>query len=232
MSLTRVLLVALAAVMLAIVAAELRRPAPVDEVPAPGPRPPDAGPGRPQRSQEVDRALAVGRTYRSGRAGLEVTERTERYLLDGRTAPDLYAAMDSLSPLVNGRRHHASTDVETEPRVSTIDGVTCDPRATTLRVTLTVTLPEWRPPRSADAGLRERWRRFREALERHERGHQDIGLYFAEAMLREARALTATDCAELQRALSSLRAAGELARIQRRYDDETRARLRPVLPRL
>lgn len=186
-----------------------------------------------ERSPELDRALAVGRTFRSGRDGLEVTERVVRYPIQGRTPEELYAAMDSLGPLVDGSRHFAMTNVRAEPRPDPGDGVVCDPAATTLRVVLTVTLPEWRPPPSAPPALRERWRRFVRGLELHERDHMDLGLYYADAMLREARSVRATACPELHRTIEAQKgAAGAHERVQRRYDEETRALLRRPPSRL
>jgi predicted secreted Zn-dependent protease len=191
-----------------------------------------SGPPAPERSAQLDRALRLGRALRSGREGLVVTERVEHYRVRGSTSAELHAAVDSTGPMVYGRHQFAKTHVRADPRLVPAGGGACLPQETKVELVLTVVLPEWRPTESAGADLRRDWERSIRRAEAHENDHKDIARYYAGVMLREARSLRLTSCAELNAAVNDLdEIVAEHDRVQRRYDDESAAELRRPLPR-
>jgi predicted secreted Zn-dependent protease len=109
--------------------------------------------------------------------GLQVAVERASYPVVGATADALRAVIQTLGPTRAGRTFAAFTDwevswdysIETgEERLRVSDvGVT---------VRAVVTVPRWRPPRSATAALVEQWRQYLAAIDLHEQGHVNLAV--------------------------------------------------------
>jgi predicted secreted Zn-dependent protease len=105
------------------------------------------------------------------------TERT--YVIAGSNARQLRAAIALLGPVRDGHRFGAYTDWEITWRFRR-----CASAITMVEVDLVacVTLPAWRPPRTAPRALVDEWRRYRSAMTAHERGHVALAEEAAHAL--------------------------------------------------
>ena len=101
---------------------------------------------------------------------------------------------------------------------------TCEIRDLVVRIDISVLMPSWAPPASADAGLVTRWKRFIDALRRHERGHEQNGIDRAKEIRDAMLGLgSRSSCPRLERAADAAGAkvidAGQ--DWDRTYDDRT-----------
>lgn len=108
---------------------------------------------------------------------IQVHLRRSDYAVTGSTVAQIGAVIDLLGPARDGRRFGAYTDWEVAWSYDpTIRGGEHVFDALSVDVTIAVTLPRWRPVASAPREVVEAWRRYRDAVERHEDGHRSIAV--------------------------------------------------------
>ncbi|MGQ0510078.1 MAG: DUF922 domain-containing protein [Betaproteobacteria bacterium] len=77
----------------------------------------------------------------------------------------------------------------------------CGVSSLTTDLDLQMILPRWSPPAGVKGDLVSRWERYMAALRLHEEGHLDHGRGAEKEFIALATAMTASDCASLDRAL-------------------------------
>jgi predicted secreted Zn-dependent protease len=130
------------------------------------------------------------------------------YLVSGSTESAIRKDLDARGPHLDpdGRRYDAQTawSLELYPRRQNVGG-TCRLTAATVELKEVMALPQLSDAASLEARLRERWERYRAALEKHEMGHVQR---HHDSVREEAARLSETppsSCAELQQRLESWR---------------------------
>ena len=119
------------------------------------------------------------------RAAVPHAVRTDIYLVEGRTRREVQASIRARGPGGEGGKTYAG---RTEWRVDWASATLAAPGGVTLRgfdvfVQVRHTLPRWDRPAVVGAGTVRAWDRYLAALTAHERGHAEIGLDAAAAML-------------------------------------------------
>lgn len=157
-------------------------------------------------------------------AEVQSSTRFENYVIEGNSVEELRSAMDRYARSSGG--HYASTkwDIRWSERWAAKNGACV---LTHFNVTLAVVfkMPEWRGAETADPLLRDKWLRFRNALQLHEDGHKDMGVQAArkiDGILKNFGPVSSCDsmAAAVNRAGEAVLAEYQQKEIQ--YDAETR----------
>ncbi|HEX4575698.1 MAG TPA: DUF922 domain-containing protein [Gemmatimonadales bacterium] len=155
---------------------------------------------------------------------LAIANRERRYAITGSSVAALAEAMQRLGPRESGTPADALTEWELES--SYREGTTaggCALRDVRVRLTITVTLPQWDRPTDAPARLILSWRRFLEHVQLHEAGHRAIAEQSARDLAAALTALRGRVCdAVFDEAGRTAKRVVERGRAQNRaYDVET-----------
>ena len=158
---------------------------------------------------------------------LDLRETSATYPVHGSSATALEQAMraSGLSEL-----SHGDAAAQTEEQLSIshycrryADGYALEKAS--VRLEIKTTLPAWEDRAQASAELTWRWDKLFAALSKHEAGHRQIALDYAEKLRRDLGGLRpAASCEAAQAAANELfsRRVSELNRAQSDYDRETR----------
>jgi predicted secreted Zn-dependent protease len=92
-----------------------------------------------------------------------------------------------------------STSTRLEKTYERSPGGPCRMQRVDVYVDTEVTLPRWDVPSGAPAGLRRRWRDFADAVARHERTHERIGVRAGRRLRRSLDGMQAPSCDALRR---------------------------------
>lgn len=156
----------------------------------------------------------------------KVRESIERLDIRGGTAKELKAEMKRLGPRHYGRQFFGYTNwkVTWNYTFTTHEGE-CALSWFKVSVDVTTTRLQWVDRGDAPAELVDRWERFTDALDEHERGHKRLGLEAAAAVERRLVLVEPqSSCDRLDHALNE--AAREsidgFRETERRYDENTR----------
>jgi predicted secreted Zn-dependent protease len=147
----------------------------------------------------------------AGGDGVRLAVSVRPYEVTGRSAQDLLAAMQERGPRHGDRSFFGLTTSELRYayRYGTRGG-RCSADEVAVTVNLTVTLPQWTPPRGTPYALEREWRVFERALRGHEDDHRRIAEEEAATILRALGALRAPTCealdAEARRQAEDIRA--------------------------
>jgi predicted secreted Zn-dependent protease len=159
-------------------------------------------------------------------AGIRLTQRDITYSIAGETPSELRLAL-SRSGLVDatGAQSAALTNWHVRWAYSYGADPSGDCALSRIRVSLrvTITMPVWEPPASADPDLVESWGRYENALTFHERGHAQNGLDAAAEISAALRSMEPSACDRLE-AIANATAYDYLAEGQhadRAYDRAT-----------
>jgi len=176
---------------------------------------------------------AVGQAAGAAQGGawsLEVTDRLERYRIEGRTARELREQLKDHGPR-SGLEGHGRTHSEFQLEYELVPGQDqCRVDGRAIRLVITTTIPEWLPPERVPEELVEHWRAAEAALVLHERGHRDHAAAAGESLAAAlSRLPPGSDCKrawtlverEFERAMWKLRQQGI------RYDRRTGNGSRP-----
>jgi predicted secreted Zn-dependent protease len=157
------------------------------------------------------------------RAGLHLAIERATYPITGSTSAEIRTLLHTLGPTRNGCTFAAFTDWEVSWTYSVAplpEGVHL--AAARVDVRALVTVPRWRPPRSALAALIARWRQYRAAIELHEQGHVNLAVDAGRCVLARLETLPAFPSEqELQRAVDAAARAEIAAALDRErvYDE-------------
>jgi predicted secreted Zn-dependent protease len=172
-------------------------------------------------------AAARSRQIVHPRPGLTVSRSSAYYSIRGRTAADLRRQMNSLGPGDgnSGKRYDAYSDWNLSwwyrDRVSRGK---CRITGASVRVELKFTYPRWLRPAGASSALVSRWKRYLNALHRHENGHGAIAVRQGGKLLTSIRALAPRSSCRKLEAAADLLGANTLQRtnkLERAYDYRT-----------
>jgi predicted secreted Zn-dependent protease len=150
----------------------------------------------------------------------------EYFTITGDTSRELSAQIDQKGPLGdNGRRSDGYTRWFINWRFDLrTDAIGCSARNIVVDVEIRMTLPQWKPPRSADPALVARWNQYLTALRIHEDG-QRCRAEAAAGDVRRAlqRERGASDCRTVENRLNARANAllDELRARQDAYDRDT-----------
>ena len=140
---------------------------------------------------------------------------TSYYYIDGSSATVLTAQMDQNGPAgEDGKRQPSKTrwDVQWKYNHDQV-GVTCGVRDVMVAVGIAQNIPRWRGENKSSGPLATRWKKFSEAVKRHEAVHKDHGMKAAAEIESALQGLKpASNCVDLDKAAN---AAGE--RIIQKY---------------
>jgi predicted secreted Zn-dependent protease len=144
-------------------------------------------------------------------AGAEALSRihTSFYYVDGGSATVIMAQMDKSGPKAeDGKRYPSKTRWDVQWKYNHLEeGVTCGVKDVAVAVGIAQNLPRWRGEGSASGALALRWKKFAEAVQRHEDGHKENGIKAATEIEAALQALKpASNCEDLDKAAN---AAGE-----------------------
>lgn len=158
-------------------------------------------------------------------SGLRISSDTSFYDVRGVSPHDLEVAMVMHGPEVEGHPRYAATAFTIQWSFGTRSSAAgCAVRRPRIDLEMVVHLPRWVDRDQGASELREAWDGFLDAIETHERGHQQANVDGGTRMLRELRqARSAGGCADLRRAVEPrLRALlAEVHTANERYDIET-----------
>ncbi len=155
-----------------------------------------------------------------------ITGREQYYDIDGASAGALRDQIRRLGPKdESGQSRDALTVWELEwayHDAPAADG--CALRDVQVTLNVTITMPRWKPPATAPAGLSESWRTYVEHVKRHEADHRTIAQRYARQLFTALSGLSAATCDELH-GVASRRAEEIVAEGRARnraYDVETK----------
>jgi predicted secreted Zn-dependent protease len=137
------------------------------------------------------------------------------YYVDGGSATVLVAQMDKNGPKAeDGKRYPSKTRWDVQWKYNhDQQGETCGVKDVAVAVGIAQNLPRWRGEDKPAGALAARWKKFAEAVKRHEDGHKEHGLKAAVEIETALQALKpASNCEDLDKAAN---AAGE--RIVEKY---------------
>lgn len=147
---------------------------------------------------------AIGMSVTDATPDVHVEDRVEYYPIEGRTARELVAQMESLGPVRSVTGRHAagytSAEVIWEHSHEMREGA-CRVSHLDVSVIVVTTLPKW-VTRHREAGLAAQWKAFTANLLEHEATHREHMLLAAAAVRRAILAIPAqADCRSLERAI-------------------------------
>ena len=94
------------------------------------------------------------------------------YTVTGETSAEIHRSLEENGPRQGERTFYGLTEFSMAYRYATQPvGDECRAADVQVQIGITVTLPDWEKPRTADPDLTREWRRFLRALENHEDGH-------------------------------------------------------------
>lgn len=135
-----------------------------------------------------------------------VSVKRSYYSISGLTSHDLREQMKKFGP---GVQNKIWGDASTKWKVTWSFGVTqvlggCRINHVTTFVQVTFITPRWKNSGEGSPELRERWQKFLKALQKHEDGHKDHGIYAAQEIETEVAGLKPmSNCSEVARAANS-----------------------------
>lgn len=135
---------------------------------------------------------------------------TSYYYVDGSSATVLAAQLDQTGPKdADGKRYAAKTRWDVQWKFNhEQEGETCGIKDVVVAVGIAQNMPKWRgEEKPGGSNLKARWRKFIEALKRHEEGHKTHGMKAGAEIEKALLAIKpASNCEDLDKAAN---AAGE-----------------------
>lgn len=143
-------------------------------------------------------AKASQKTYAtSGTLGkLDVQIEVNRYTVQGRDYQSLKQSLDANGPKgFHGlARWNVNYEYDTKQQ-----GDACRINVVRMKISGEILMPRWADEQAAPAQLRQRWRRYSAALQRHEDGHIQHGRELALLVKERLMGLGSVPCDQLQR---------------------------------
>ena len=150
-----------------------------------------------------------------------VARKIETYPVHGTSIAELRASVIEQSRMLgDGAQGAASAPFRFEPELSYVQAIAgCVLGSITVRLTVTMVLPEWVSSRGADEATVAAWRRFLNYVKAHEERHAAIAAEYRAHMATELEAIGAMpDCPAVGR-----EAVAVVAEAERRHDEAQRA---------
>lgn len=141
-----------------------------------------------------------------GTAGAKPVQNTKYsyYTVSGDSATEIYAAMISRGPKVNGAKAYAATSATTTQDGKLLQGSSCKILDYRLKLDFVIKLPKIRNEKVLPASDRKRWQQFSGFLKAHEETHRQIWMDCAADLERQVKSIRAKSCSEADRKASQL----------------------------
>lgn len=118
------------------------------------------------------------------------------YTVGGDSAEDIYRAMLSRGPRVNGAKAYAATTASSSQDGRLSQGKSCRVEDYKLRIDFVIKLPRIKNEKVLPASDRARWQQFSAFLKKHEETHRSIWLECAADLERKVRSIKAKTCGQ------------------------------------
>ena len=126
------------------------------------------------------------------------------YAVGGDTAEDIYKAMLSKGPRVNGAKAYAATSATTTQDGKLSQSKSCRIENYRLKIDFNIKLPRIKNEQVLPAADRSRWRQFSSFLKKHEETHRSIWLGCAADLERQVATIKASTCGDADKKAASL----------------------------
>lgn len=140
-------------------------------------------------------ALAMAFAVQPGHAKPSFSTKYTYYLVGGDSVEDIYRAMLSKGPRVNGAKAYAATTATSSQDGKLRQAKSCQIEDYRLKIDFVIKLPKIRNEKILPASDRNRWTQFSAFLKKHEETHRSIWLDCAADLDRKVRAIKASTCA-------------------------------------
>lgn len=117
------------------------------------------------------------------------------YTVGGDSAEDIYRAMMSRGPRVNGAKAYAATTASSSQDGRLAQGKSCRIEDYKLKIDFVIKLPKIKNEKVLPASDRARWQQFSAFLKKHEETHRSIWLECAAGLESKVRSIKAKTCA-------------------------------------
>ena len=126
---------------------------------------------------------------------VRTTVAVESYAVAGDTPEAILSSLRRSGPQVDGGLFFGLTTTEVQYRFGYVRTPgACETADARVDMRVVIALPEWRPTAEAPYDLRRDWNRFAAALRRHEEGHRDRAVAYAQRLQRSLVGLRAPTC--------------------------------------
>jgi predicted secreted Zn-dependent protease len=126
------------------------------------------------------------------------------YTIKGQSAQEVYNAMISRGPHVNGAKAYASTSATSSQEGKLLPGKQCRVTDYRFNIDFVIRLPKLTTEKRLKAETRKRWQAFSDFLRKHEERHREIWLGCAEELEQKVRNIRADDCDEVDQQAADL----------------------------
>lgn len=126
------------------------------------------------------------------------------YTIAGDTAADLYSAMLSRGPHVNGAKAYAATTATSSQDGKLQQAKNCLIADYRLKIDFVIRLPKLKNEAALPPSDRLKWRQFSQFLKRHEETHRSIWLGCAQQLENKVRAIKVASCGDADAKASKL----------------------------
>jgi predicted secreted Zn-dependent protease len=126
------------------------------------------------------------------------------YPIKGKSAVELYDAMISKGPHVNGAKAYASTSATSSQEGRLVAGEQCRVIDYKFTIEFVINLPRPESMKMLKGKTRQRWEAFSTFLRKHEETHRSIWLKCAKELEQQVRAIREDDCDEVDRRAAEL----------------------------
>jgi predicted secreted Zn-dependent protease len=126
------------------------------------------------------------------------------YTISGDSAVEIYNAMISRGPKVNGAKAYAATSATTTQDGKLLQGSSCKIQDYRLKLDFVIKLPKIRNEKVLPASERKRWQQFSGFLKAHEETHRQIWLDCAADLERQVKSIRAKSCSDADRKANQL----------------------------
>ncbi|MCB1379873.1 MAG: DUF922 domain-containing protein [Alphaproteobacteria bacterium] len=148
--------------------------------------------------------LALGLTAQAAAAKPSQTTKYTYYNVGGDTVEDIYRAMLSRGPRVNGAKAYAATSATSSQDGKLVQSKSCRIQDYKLRIDFVIKLPRIKNEKALPSGDRARWQQFSSFLKRHEERHRAIWLECAADLDKKVRAIKAKTCSQAESRATAL----------------------------
>jgi len=126
------------------------------------------------------------------------------YTVSGDSAVEVYNAMISRGPKVNGAKAYAATSATTTQDGKLLQGSSCKILDYRLKLDFVIKLPKIRNEKVLPASDRKRWQQFSGFLKAHEETHRQIWMDCAADLERQVKSIRAKSCSDADRKANQL----------------------------
>jgi predicted secreted Zn-dependent protease len=161
---------------------------------------------RPARDSIVLGLMLLGLTTPAAVAQHSLVIQTNYYVITGASVREMRQSLNKQRPggISAGTDALTTWTIQWQMKATPTDNG-CQLTQFTTRATITLTLPIWRMPTNAPAGVRSAWARYLQALTQHELGHAKFGREAAEVIQRQVGTIHSdTDCDRLRQRVKDM----------------------------